>query len=340
MIPFRDSAKRQVPENVMRQVFERLKTPYKYGAVLKLPQDLTDSASVFFHDGRWYLYYISISKNCDTSGYTTHIAVSSDLLHWREQGDLFQRDDSGRWDSKQIAGYAALTDLDLFGTNRILPFDGHYYVTYLAGNSNGYEPDPLYMGLARGTDPANGQSFRRFEQPILSPLDADARPDETRTLYKSFLFEDAARTTGHRFVIAYNAKSQDCTERIFLAVSDDLVHFERYGSGPVLDDITGHPGEQICGDPFIRKLGNLYIMVYFRYRYGGKAYDTFACSYDLVHWTRWQGPPLIQSEEPFEDLHAHKPWLVYANNTVYHFYTAVNHTNERFIALATSKPLR
>lgn len=30
---------------------------------MKLENDYTDSPSVFFHDGRWYMYYISIAKN-------------------------------------------------------------------------------------------------------------------------------------------------------------------------------------------------------------------------------------------------------------------------------------
>jgi predicted GH43/DUF377 family glycosyl hydrolase len=69
------------------------------------------------------------------------------------------------------------------------------------------------------------------------------------------------------------------------------------------------------------------------------AFDTFACSRDLVHWTKWEGPHLIQSSEPWDKTFAHKPWLIKQDGVVYHFYCAVGNEG-RAIALATSKDLR
>ena len=55
-----------------------------------------------------------------------------------------------------------------------------------------------------------------------------------------------------------------------------------------------------------------------------------------MHWTIWNGEPLIHSEYDWEDVHAHKTWFLRHNEVNYHFYCAVNSKNERFIALATS----
>jgi hypothetical protein len=42
-----------------------------------------------------------------------------------------------------------------------------------------------------------------------------------------------------------------------------------------------------------RSLGYPFVMFYFGAFRKPKAFDTFACSYDLVHWTKWQGPDLV-----------------------------------------------
>lgn len=70
----------------------------------------------------------------------------------------------------------------------------------------------------------------------------------------------------------------------------------------------------ISGDPQIVRLGDVWVMFYFGTLWEPKAFDTFACSYDLVHWTKWTG-------------------------VVYHFYCAVGDQG-RVIGLATSKDLK
>ena len=36
-------------------------------------------------------------------------------------------------------------------------------------------------------------------------------------------------------------------------------------------------------------MGDLWVMFYFGAGWQPKAFDTFACSYDLVNWTKWEG---------------------------------------------------
>jgi predicted GH43/DUF377 family glycosyl hydrolase len=102
----------------------------------------------------------------------------------------------------------------------------------------------------------------------------------------------------------------------------------------VIDNGTG-----ISGDPQVVRMGKVWVMFYFGAFWRPKAFDTFACSYDLVHWTRWDGPDLVAPSEPYDETYAHKPWLVKHEGIVYHFYCAVGDQG-RVIALATSRDLR
>ena len=79
--------------------------------------------------------------------------------------------------------------------------------------------------------------------------------------------------------------------------------------------------------------------IYFGAFWKPKAFETFACSYDLAHWTKWEGPHLIEPSEPWDSKYAHKPWVVVHDDVVYHFYNAVG-SEGRVIALATSEDLR
>ena len=337
MIPFRQTGlPTEVPAAEMERVYARLQTPVKYGAVIKWENARTDSPSVFRYGDGFYMYFIAISGDTGSSGYETHLARSSDLLHWEYLGPVLRRNSLNRWDSRQCAGYAAYIDVDFEGAFELQRTAGFYHISYLAGNSDGYEPDPLLMGLARSTDPTDPRAFSRLPGPILRPGDPDARPFEDRTLYKSFLFRDDARVTGRPFVNAYNAKGRDGRERIFLAVSRDGERFERYGDRAVLDATADSPEALITGDPQIIRMDSLYVMLYFRLNRTGGAFNTFACSYDLIRWTRWTGPPLIAPTESWENVHAHKPWLIRHEGVNYHFYCAVNDRNERFIAVAHS----
>jgi predicted GH43/DUF377 family glycosyl hydrolase len=101
----------------------------------------------------------------------------------------------------------------------------------------------------------------------------------------------------------------------------------------------GYKRGVISGDPQIVRFGDLWVMFYFGAFWKPGAFDTFAVSRDLVHWTKWSGPDLITPSEPWDREYAHKPWLVRHEGVVYHFYCAVG-TEGRVIALATSRDLR
>lgn len=337
MVAFKESSLIPVSNTEMEHIYHLIATPKKLGAVIKWKNDFTDSPTIFKRGDTYYMYFIAISKDCNISGYETHLAKSKDLLHWDYIGPIFKRNNDNHWDSKQCAGYAAFVDIDFEGSHEIQKVNNSYYISYLAGNSDGYEPDPLFMGLARNDDPTDPDGFRRFPEPILRPDDTDSRIYEQKTLYKSFLFEDKRNVTGYKYVNAYNGKASDDRERIFLAVSNDGEHWERYGDKAVIDLITDCPTGRINGDPQIVLIDDIYVMFFFRYEADKPAYNTFACSRDLVNWTIWEGEPLIKSEYEWENVHAHKTCFIRQNGVNYHYYCAVNSDNERFIALAVSE---
>ena len=328
---------RTVDADAMQQVYDEVKTPFKYGVVLQGgdANEFVDCPSVFHSGQHWYMMYVAITNKV---GYQTYLARSDDLLHWEKLGRILSFTGTG-WDAWQADGGIALADYDWNGTHELEQFDGKYWLSYIGGARQGYETDPLAIGIAWSRNPAAIEEWKRIqENPVLSRDQSDVREFERKTLYKSTIIRDKSKSLGFPFVMFYNAKVKNGYERIGLAVSEDMVHWQRYGDNPVVAN-----GEVktngISGDPQIVQIHGLWVMFYFGAGWQPKAFDTFACSHDLVHWTKWTGSPLVEPGEPFDQTYAHKPWILKYNGVVYHFYCAVGQAG-RVIALATSKDLK
>jgi predicted GH43/DUF377 family glycosyl hydrolase len=336
--PFPTGKPRMVSGQVMRRIHEEIQTPHKYGVVLKGGEgELLDCPNVFRHGGRWYMVFVA---NKDNVGYQTHLAVSDDLLAWERLGPILPFAQEG-WDAWQAAGGIALYDIRWDdATHELGTHDGRYWMSYLGGADKGYETDPLSIGLASTDDPAAPHAWTRLaENPVLSLTQPDTRDFEHTTLYKSAIIRDDARTLGAPFVMLYNGKAPPYgQEQIGLAVSDDLRTWRRFGHGPVVNNVGAAPWA-ISGDPQLVKMGEVWVMFYFGAFWKPGAFDTFACSYDLVHWTKWDGPHLVAPGEAYDKQFAHKPWVLKHDGVVYHFYCAVGDQG-RVIALATSRALK
>lgn len=164
-----------ISDETLESIYNEIKTPYKYGAVVKFDEYLTDSPTVFRYKSKWYMYYVRISRDINNSGYETHLSSSDDLINWKYEGVILKRSSNEAWDSKQCGGYAAFIDMNFGGTNKINSINGKYYMAYIGGASDGYEPDPLHMGLAYSVNPVDVNGFKKFYEPIHSPYDIDAR---------------------------------------------------------------------------------------------------------------------------------------------------------------------
>lgn len=330
-----------VPTAVMQDIYNTVRTPHKYGLVM-VPSDNSrkmDCPSIFRRNGKWYMVYIVY----DGRGYETWLADSKDLLNWDVKGKLMSfSDTASTWDSNQKAGYIALQDYQWGGNYEWQPYKGKYWMSYIGGGDKGYEKGLLSIGMAATTkDITTAHEWDRLKKPVLMATDSNARWWENNTIYKSSIIHDPAKTTGYPFVMYYNAKGDSLhpargKERIGMAVSDDMEHWIRYGKDPVLDHFTG-----ITGDAVIQKINDVWVMFYFGAFWKNRpgAFNRFACSYDLVHWTDWQGEDLVGSTETFDARFAHKSFVISHNGIVYHFYCAVNDKDQRGIAVATSADL-
>jgi predicted GH43/DUF377 family glycosyl hydrolase len=321
-----------VPQNEMEEIFHEIKTPFKYGIVLQHPDStkMVDSPTIFRQNDVWYMTYIVF----DGQGYETWLSESEDLLHWKSKGKILSFTEN-TWDANQKAGYVSLVDINWGGDYAAEKYLDKYWMTYLGGNTAGYESGRLKIGLANTSAATEAEEWNTNNAPLLSPEDEDARWFDNKTIYKSLVIRDSTQHTGHPFVMFYNAKGDTANyESIAMAVSDDMLSWKRYGEKPVITK-----GKGICGDAQITKIGNMYVMFYFGAFWKPGAYERFACSYDLIHWTDWEGEDLIASTEPYDNKYAHKPWVIKWNGVVYHFYNAVGE-NGRVIALATSKDLK
>jgi beta-xylosidase len=330
------AATNAIPLERMQQVYDEVKTPFKYGIVIRGEADQkVDCPSIFRQNGQWYMVYVGITGK---TGYETFLARSEDLLHWEKLGKILSFPPEG-WDKWQADGGIALCDPTWGGSCELQAYDDKYWMSYIGGGLQGYETDPLAIGIAWSKTPTAAREWTRIaENPVLSRTQPDVRAFEKETLYKSQIIWDKAETLGHPFVMFYNGKIKSGYEKIGMAVSDNMTTWQRYGKAPVV--ANGEDKQRgISGDPQLVRMDDLWVMFYFGAFYQPGAFDTFACSKDLVHWTKWNGPHLIQPSEAWDQQYAHKPWVVKHEGIVYHFYCAVGNEG-RVIALATSKDLK
>ena len=343
-------SQKEVPQQVMQHIYEEIRTPYKYGLVVTPENDSKkiDCPSVFRKGKDWYMTYIVF----DGRGYETWLAKSKNLLDWKTIGRIMSFGDTTNkdakdpiaigWDANQKAGYIALQDTKWGGTYELQTFQKKYWLSYIGGKDRGYEAGPLAIGVASTESaPTKPHEWKRMDKPVLTAADKDVRWWENKKLFKSTIIRDKNNTTGHPFVMYYNANGDTSNntpkwrwfERIGMAVSDDMVNWERFGIDPVVHHKIG-----ITGDAMIQKINDVWVMFYFGAFWEGRkdAFNRFACSYDLVNWTDWNGEDLIKSSEVYDAKFAHKSFVIKYKGVVYHFYCAVDNKDHRGIAVATS----
>lgn len=348
----------KISQNVMQKIYDEVKAPYKYGMVVA-PEDnyhKIDCPMVYREGNRWFMTYVVYNgkDGTDGRGYETWLATSDDLLQWKTLGRLLCYADKG-WDMNQRAGYPALIDWTWNGSYEMAKYKGRHWMSYFGGEGTGYESvrKPLNMGMASTKgDITQAHPWETSPAPVLSINDKNAQWWEKLTHYKSTVYWDRNKTLGKPFVMFYNAAginpaNQLKAERIGIALSSNMTSWRRLPLRTAKRK-TGNPvffheaPGIITGDAQIVKFPHYYVMFYFsafnpKRKYN--AYNTFAVSRDLVNWQDWEGADLIYPSKPYDDMFAHKSYVLKHQGVVYHFYCAVNHAGQRGIAVATSVPM-
>lgn len=339
-----------VTQQQMQAVYDASLTPYKYGLVVA-PADnyhKIDCPTVFREGDNWYMTYVVYNGKGgkDGRGYETWISQSQDLLHWQTLGRVLSYidNDSTRWDRNQRGGFPALLDWTWGGSYRLQDTNGRHWMSYLGGEGRGYEgvQAPLHVGMAyTDGDVSQAHEWASLDHPVLSEADADVQWWDGLIQYKSMVYLDEEQHLGAPYLMYYNAGGINPEtgykgERIGIATSHDMLHWKRYEGNPVFS----HEAQGIItGDAQIQRMDDLFVMYYFSAFNPTRtysAYNTFACSRDLIHWYDWEGPDLIIPSEPYDQLFAHKSFVLKHDGVVYHFYCAVNDPQQRGIAVATS----
>ena len=348
----------QISQEEMQRIYQEVRTPYKYGMVVA-PTDnyhKIDCPTVFRVGDKWMMTYVVYNgkDGLDGRGYETWLAESDDLLHWTTKGRILSYKDDG-WDMNQLGGFPALIDWTWNGNYGISKYKDKYWMTYIGGHGTGYEAvrEPLNIGMAwTDADITKAHEWQSADKPLLSINDKDAQWWEKLVQYKSTIYDDPTKTLGKRFVMFYNAgginpKNDLKAERIGIALSNDLKKWKRYDGNPVFANevggiITGDAQIVHMDSPLTSHPSPLYVMFYFKaYDPSRKynAFNTFAVSRDLIHWQTWDGEDLIIPSKPYDEMFAHKSYVVKHDGVVYHFYCAVNNDQQRGIAVATSVPM-
>jgi len=109
----------------MRSVYDEVKTPFKYGIVLRPGEhESIDCPSVFRFDDKWYMVYIAIKGKI---GYETLLAQSNDLVTWKTLGKILPFAQSGwdRWNRSYLPRRCCSSGVSSKqGSNRAEPVPG------------------------------------------------------------------------------------------------------------------------------------------------------------------------------------------------------------------------
>ena len=325
-------------------------TPYKYGRPVLtgsgkpgcFDSNAVDCPFVFRHLDRFFMMYVGF----DGVGYQTALATSADLLNWEPYGVILERDGSGNWDSKNVAGTWMMRDNELSGPATLKKWDGKYWLVYHSYPEDGYEEGAARIGIAWSED-ERLLEWHRLPEPILTPeTGADW---ERGGLYKECLVEHDGT-----FYLFYNAKNQNTpgwVEQTGVATSNDLANWTRHAGNPVLrvDEIGWKRG--FVSDPCVLRNGGEWVMFFFGYDYR-KAEEGVAVSADLLRWEAHPDPIVpVGAAGELDETYAHKPSVVMHDGVLYHFYCAVRPSREgdpassnngrefRTIAVAASRDL-
>jgi len=294
----------------------------------------TDVPTVFQLPGdeKWYMSFIGY----DGQGYQSFVAESDDLIHWTNMRLAMGYGPEGSFDyGGVVLGAFLYENYNIKAPRTLKKHKGKYVSLYGSyPRQGGYELRPGYEGVASSRD---GFTWERAkDEPILSVHQPDCGAWEKDCIYMPWLVEQ-----GGKYYNFYNAANGH-TEQLGLALSDDILEWQRYGQNPVIPNgPEGSCNEGFSSDGKVFWDKDHWVMFFFGVDRAG-AHIMAAFSRDLHHWTVDPDPLYKSGGNPsgLDKEYAHKISLVWnpGNKTYYMFYNAVGNKG-RGIGLITSKPL-
>ncbi|MDR2439366.1 MAG: hypothetical protein LBE12_08365 [Planctomycetaceae bacterium] len=290
--------------------------------------------SVYQLEGKpniWYMAFIGYNNN----GYNSFVVESHDLVHWNNPKLAIEFRKQGESDHGScVIGAFLYNNWDIKSPRTLKKKDDQYWTLYgCYPNQGGYKLRSGYEGVAVSND---GMTWTRTSDPqILSTNQNDRKTWEKDGIYQPWLLEHEG--TYYNF---YNAANGNI-EQIGLALSNDLIHWVRYPSNPILKNRPNGYDAQICSDGKVFRDGDHWTMFYIGVGKDG-ASIMIAFSRDLLKWTA-APEPLYKFNEHQTNLNkesVHKISLVYnpKNKTFYMFYSTTGNKG-RTIGLLTSKKI-
>ena len=295
---------------------------------------MTDVPTVFQLPGdkKWYMTFIGF----DGQGYQSFVAESDDLVQWTNLRLAMGFGPEGSFDyGGVVLGAFLYEDYDIKAPRVLKKRNGKYFSLYGSyPRQGGFELRPGYEGVASSDDGFIWQ--RAKDEPILSVHQPDCKEWEQDCIYQPWLVEHEGR-----FFNFYNA-ANGYIEQTGLALSKDLLEWERYGDNPVIPvGLKGSYNEVFSSDGKVFWDKDHWVNFFFGVNADG-AHIMVAFSRDLYHWTVDPDPLYKSGGNPsgLDKEYAHKISLVWnpGNDTYYMFYNAVGNKG-RGIGLITSKPI-
>lgn len=311
-------------------------TPYKYNKPVIDQKDTgfssqgADCPFLFRHNGKFYMMHIGF----DGIGYQTALSSSDDLLNWKEEGVILKRGCHADWNKVGMSGNWILKNCDLYGDNELIKYDGKYWLFYHSYPDEGYESGPAKVGAAYTTD-ENLLEWHFIDEPIFCP--SENGEWDSGGLYKVCVIQNE-----DKFYMFYNAKNitnGGWKEQTGVAISEDLLHWERYDGNPILKIEEDTWTQTFASDPCVAydSKNDLWVMFFFGFD-SKHAREGVAIGKDLLHFEKYEKPIIdVGKEGEIDSVHAHKPGIIYNDGVLYHYYCACDE-KRRCITVAASKP--
>ncbi len=304
------------------------------GGMVESPSVWYDSVSQRY--GLVYAGYALTSPN--KTGYESvsnpHIGLawSNDLVHWTKSPDNPLFGPSGKEGTP-----------DETGTSGPLMWyeNGTWYLFYFGLTESGYEKGNKTLNVALSTDMKH---WKRYSgNPIIRP--------EGNGWRAYAIWHPNIVKNGDTYYLFFNASGVvegANEERIGYATSKDLLHWKVDDKNSPIVSGSGEKGKWDArgraGDPSVYKIGDTWYMAY--YSWDGKNSRDGLAMTDTKHfplgWKTYKGNPVLDIGSPgsFDALHAGKPFIYITPERYFHFYTAVDTSQKREIALAVWPLLR